>query len=46
MERLYLCAFEAQDGSQRWFALDEEGAPVADRKRVRDAASIAAMPHA
>jgi hypothetical protein len=45
-ERLYLCAFEAQDGSQTWFGVDEEGAPVGDRKRVRDAAAIAAMPHA
>jgi hypothetical protein len=42
-ERLYLCAFEGPDESKTWLALDESGSPVTDRKRVRDAASIAAL---
>jgi hypothetical protein len=42
-ERLYLCAFEGPTGLHTWLALDEHGAPVTDRKRVRDAASIAAL---
>jgi hypothetical protein len=42
-ERLYLCAFTAEDGAQSWLALDDDGSPVSSRKRVRDAASIAAM---
>jgi hypothetical protein len=42
-ERLYLCAFEEPDGLRSWLALDERGDPVTDRKRVRDAASIAAL---
>ena len=42
-ERIYLCAFEGLGGAQSWLALDERGAPVTDRTRVRDAASIAAL---
>jgi hypothetical protein len=42
-ERIYLCAFELEDGTQSWIALDDLGAPVASRKLVRDAASIAAL---
>ena len=42
-ERLYLCAFEGPDDTKTWIALDERGSPVTDRKRVRDAASIAAL---
>jgi hypothetical protein len=42
-ERLYLCAFVTADGSQAWLALDDDGAPVTNRTRVRDAASIAAL---
>jgi hypothetical protein len=42
-ERLYLCAFTDQDGTQTWLAVDEAGAPVTSRSRVRDAASIAAL---
>jgi hypothetical protein len=41
--RVYLCAFEGSDESKSWLALDESGSPVTDRKRVRDAASIAAL---
>jgi hypothetical protein len=40
--RIYVCGF-AQDGDERWLALDWEGAPVADRALVRDAVSIAAL---
>jgi len=42
-ERLYLCAFTNRDGMQSWLALDDEASPVTDRKRIRDAASIAAI---
>jgi hypothetical protein len=42
-ERLYLCAFADLDGVQSWLALDDAGTPVTSRKRVRDAASIAAL---
>jgi hypothetical protein len=42
-ERIYLCAFEGPAGAQTWLALDDQGAPVTDRSRVRDAASIAAL---
>jgi hypothetical protein len=42
-ERLYLCAFEADDGTQTWLALDDAGVPVTSRKLVRDAALIAAL---
>lgn len=42
-ERVYLAAFEGEDESQSWLALDDEGAPVTDRKLVRDAAAIAAL---
>ncbi len=42
--RIYLCAFERADGLERsWLALDASGAPICDRKDVRDAVSIAAM---
>jgi hypothetical protein len=41
-ERLYLCAFAADDAAS-WLVLDEQGTPVTSRDRVRDAASIAAM---
>jgi hypothetical protein len=42
-ERVYLAAFEAEDDLQSWLALDDDGAPVTDRKLVRDAAAIAAL---
>ena len=41
-DRVYLCAFETGDGTS-WLALDEAGRPVDERKRVRDAASLAAL---
>jgi hypothetical protein len=42
-ERLYLCAFSGEDGTHSWLALDDAGAPVRNRTRIRDAASIAAL---
>jgi len=42
-ERLYLCAFTDADSAKSWLALDDDASPVSSRKRVRDAASIAAM---
>jgi hypothetical protein len=40
--RVYLCAFSA--GEQKtWLALDAAGAPVTDRRILRDAVSIAGM---
>lgn len=40
--RVYLCAYAA-GGATAWLALDDEGRPVAERRLVRDAVSIAAM---
>ena len=40
--RVYLCAFESENGSA-WLALDGEAEPLADRGLVRDAVSIAAL---
>jgi hypothetical protein len=42
-ERLYLCAFAADETPPSWLVLDAEGRPVTSRDRIRDAASIAAM---
>ncbi len=42
-ERVFLCAFEGSDGVQSWLVLDDDGSPVTDRKRVHDAASVAAL---
>jgi hypothetical protein len=43
LERVYVCAFGTSDDLQSWLVLEHDGAPVTDRKRVRDAASIAAL---
>ena len=40
--RVYLCAFEAGAG-HAWLALDAVGAPLADRRTVRAAASLAGL---
>ena len=40
--RCYLCAF-ARGDERSWLVLDEAGAPVDRRERVRDAASIVAV---
>jgi hypothetical protein len=41
-ERVYLCAFTAGE-RKSWLALDAGGAPVHDRRVLRDAVSIAAI---
>jgi hypothetical protein len=41
-ERIYLCAYEGESG-EAWIALDTAGVPVAERARLRDAVSIAAL---
>jgi len=40
--RLYLCAFESGD-RHTWLALDDGGRPVASRRLVREATSLAAL---
>lgn len=40
--RVYLCAFESGDG-RAWLALDDDEQPIADRRLVRQAVSLAAM---
>jgi predicted small integral membrane protein len=42
-ERVYLSAFADAAGNQEWLALTDEGVPVTNRDRVREAASIAAL---
>lgn len=42
-ERLYVCSFEEADGGRTWLALDADGEPVADRRRLREAVSILAL---
>lgn len=41
-DRTYLCAFE-DEGARTWLAVTDDGTPVADRRRVRDAVWIAAL---
>jgi hypothetical protein len=41
--RLYLCAYESDDGGHVWLALDDDGIPVADLRTVREAAQLAAL---
>jgi hypothetical protein len=40
--RVYLCAFESGNG-RAWVALDGDGQPIAERRLVREAASLAAL---
>jgi hypothetical protein len=40
--RVFLCAYR-RETDERWLALDADGRPVADRRLVRDAVSIAAL---
>jgi hypothetical protein len=43
-QRAYLCAFADGAGdSRRWLVVDDAGAPVAERGRIRDAVTIAAL---
>jgi hypothetical protein len=41
--RAYLCAYRSEEGETSWVVLDDEGQPVADRGRVREVVSIAAL---
>ncbi len=41
--RRYLCAFEDADGERAWVVLDDDAAPVTERRDVRDAIAIAAL---
>jgi hypothetical protein len=40
--RVYLCAFESAEG-RSWLAMGDDAQPLADRRLVREAASIAAL---
>jgi hypothetical protein len=42
-QRIYLCAFDCEDGEPAWIALDADGRPVTSRTLVRQAASISAL---
>jgi hypothetical protein len=42
-DRVYLAAFVDRDDNKAWLALDQDGAPVTSRERVREATSIAAL---
>jgi hypothetical protein len=42
-ERVYVCAFDVDGSSRTWLALGEDGEPIAERRRVRDAVAILAL---
>lgn len=42
-ERAYLCAFADGEAARRWLVVDAAGAAVRQRRRVRDAVTIAAL---
>ena len=42
-ERVYVCAFEADGTGRSWLAIDAQGEPVRERRRVRDAVAILAL---
>lgn len=42
-KRIYVCAFDEAEGGRTWLALDSDGNPVAERRRVREAVSILAL---
>lgn len=42
-ERVYVLAFEEEDGARSWLALDGSGQPLSDRRLVREAISILAL---
>jgi len=42
-ERVYVCAFEADESVRTWVALGADGEPVSERRRVRDAVAILAL---
>jgi hypothetical protein len=42
-ERVYLCAYETEDGGHAWLGLDDLGVPVESRRLIHDAAALAAL---
>ena len=41
--RVYLCAYETDDGGYAWLGLDDLGVPIESRRLIHDAASLAAL---
>ena len=41
--REYLCAFETDDGERSWLVVDDDGAPVLERRDIRDVVAITAL---
>ena len=41
--REYLCAFETEAGERSWLVVDDGGAPVLDRRDIRDVVAITAL---
>lgn len=41
--RAYLCAYRGEEGETSWLVLAEDGKAVADRSRIREVVSIAAL---
>ena len=42
-ERVYVCAFDADESVRTWLAVDEAGQPLTERRRIRDAVAILAL---
>ena len=42
-ERVYLCAFESDASVRTWLAVGDDGEPISERRRVRDAVAILAL---
>jgi len=42
-ERVYVCAFEIDGGARTWLALSQDGEPISERRRVRDAVAILSL---
>ena len=42
-DRVYVCSFAEADGGRTWLAVDRDGEPLSERRRIRDAVSIAAL---
>jgi hypothetical protein len=41
--REYLCAFESEAGERSWLVVDGDGAPVLERRDIRDVVAITAL---
>jgi phosphoenolpyruvate carboxylase len=41
--RVYLCAYETEEGRHSWLGLDDGGRPVASARAIREATSLAAL---